>query len=955
MLNNIILQKRNEWLHSADCSVKELMAYIKNRGYLRDTQIEAIETYLFLKIQGENKPLWQLFSEGFFAGNLDLSALNINQEARDYLQNNTAAHALFDFSRQKIGKTSLLPNLEKMIIENPTQFDYIETIRNIFYGVNYSDYLMSLPMGAGKTYLMAAFIYLDLYFALNEPGNPHFAHNFLILIPSGLKTSIGPSLRTIEKFDPSWVIPEPSASELKKQLHFDVLDEQKSAKKSNKARNPNAQKVNQCLPNPFGQVFVVNAEKVILDRVEVSDQFKLIERTDDEKDQYANELRDLISKIPNLTLLVDEVHHATSGDIKLRQVINKWNEKGNITTVLGFSGTPYLSSAEIISLSVGEVLKSSEITNTVYYYPLTTAIEKFLKKPELKIADNLTHLQIVKQGIEDFDTKYGNLIYNGGTIAKLAIYCSNIEMLEEEIYPYLQSDLNINPNEILRFHGGNNQYTLPKENGLEFNSLDTSISRKKYILLVGIGKEGWDCKSLTAVILPQKSKSSSKNTIIQTTCRCLRQVAKGNDETALVWLNRENASILNSQLEKEQHTSIEEINNLSKKGGTDNVERFSRMDFLKLPKITYYQLKIKYQSVEEEKNANTREKLDKILQNINQYKSVAVVTTTGLENFEAGQIELLEKAGTNFANYNTWIFSIAKESLETTTERDLHQFDEEFKEIFKVITFIKNNQTLFDEQYDLYTLASQIRVCFSIKKYLKTDEEIIPKEANLLIVDKLKPVENHKDIYPDKETVEQILSFDKNPLSTEDFNRQKQDRILQLTQEGRFEEIAKVAGEKIYPLIEQKDRTFHLLPYNFGSGFESKFLETVLKLKKFKDGNLEIYFNGERGITEFVINCFAKKGKYWQNIGKYTTDFLMIQRSSEQTIYKALIIETKGEVYANDKSFIKKKNFVETAFLSQNEEKFGYQKFDFLYLEDSNNLLDNMAVLNNKIDSFFKD
>ena len=104
MLNNIILHKRNKWLQSSDCSVKELLAYIKNTGNLRDTQIEAIETYLFLKIQGKNKPLWQLFSEGFFAENLYLSTSNINQEARDYLQNNTAAYALFDFSRQKIGK-----------------------------------------------------------------------------------------------------------------------------------------------------------------------------------------------------------------------------------------------------------------------------------------------------------------------------------------------------------------------------------------------------------------------------------------------------------------------------------------------------------------------------------------------------------------------------------------------------------------------------------------------------------------------------------------------------------------------------------------------------------------------------------------------------------------------------------------------------------------------------------
>lgn len=116
MLNNIILHKRNKWLQSSDCSIKELLAYIKNTGNLRDTQIEAIETYLFLKIQGENKPLWQLFSEGFFTRKIDLSALNINQEAREYLQSNIAAYSLFDFARQKISKKSLLPDLENMII-----------------------------------------------------------------------------------------------------------------------------------------------------------------------------------------------------------------------------------------------------------------------------------------------------------------------------------------------------------------------------------------------------------------------------------------------------------------------------------------------------------------------------------------------------------------------------------------------------------------------------------------------------------------------------------------------------------------------------------------------------------------------------------------------------------------------------------------------------------------------
>ena len=87
---------------------------------------------------------------------------------------------------------------------------------------------------------------------------------------------------------------------------------------------------------------VVNAEKVILDRLELTKQHELIEKTEDEKDAQANELRNFIGKIPNLQILIDEVHHATDSDIKLRQVVNKWNKRGNVNSVLGFSGTPYL-------------------------------------------------------------------------------------------------------------------------------------------------------------------------------------------------------------------------------------------------------------------------------------------------------------------------------------------------------------------------------------------------------------------------------------------------------------------------------------------------------------------------------------------------------------------------------------------------------------------------------------
>ncbi|MFO7534941.1 MAG: hypothetical protein R6X19_04530 [Kiritimatiellia bacterium] len=128
----------------------------------------------------------------------------------------------------------------------------------------------------------------------------------------------------------------------------------------------------------MGLVLVVNAEKVILDRVELDAEQHLIERNDDEKERLANELRHLIGQIPRLQVFIDEVQRAASGDIKLRAVVNGWCKTGQISAVLGFSGTPYHDVPRTVS--AGPVaLQSSTIANTVYYYPLTAAIAAFLK------------------------------------------------------------------------------------------------------------------------------------------------------------------------------------------------------------------------------------------------------------------------------------------------------------------------------------------------------------------------------------------------------------------------------------------------------------------------------------------------------------------------------------------------------------------------------------------------
>lgn len=525
MFHPVIKRKKNEWLAEEGCPVAPLLHYIKTTGELREAQIEAVETYLFLKLKGQNKPLWQLFAEGFFSTSEDLSTHHISQVAREVFESNTAARALYEFSKGLQFQTG---DLSDFVVDNASTLPYEDIIKKIFYGISYTDYLFSLPMGAGKTYLMAAFIYLDLYFAVNEPENPVFARNFIVVAPSGLKSSIIPSLKIIEKFNPAWVLPEPAATQMRQLVKFEVLDQQKSAKKSNKARNPNAQKVaaHQPFDDCTGLVMVVNAEKVILDQIDVikqGDSYKFdFHETEDEKKNAANELRNLIGKLPALQIHIDEVHHAATDDIKLRQVVSRWQAAGTVNSVIGYSGTPYLSSPEPVVLNEIKTIRFSQITNTVYYYPLTTAVQKFLKKPRVEQTSGLLPLQIIERGVEDFMNKYGNRVYANGTTAKLAIYCGGIGRLEEEIFPHLTGAMGIDPSLILKYHGGNKEYKISLQEKHEYNILDTDLSRKKIVLLVQIGKEGWDCKSLTGVVLSQKGDCPTNMVCKQVAAACAR-------------------------------------------------------------------------------------------------------------------------------------------------------------------------------------------------------------------------------------------------------------------------------------------------------------------------------------------------------------------------------------------------------------------------------------------------
>ena len=969
MFYQLIQNKRDLWFQSPDCTVRDLVDYIYQRGMMRDAQIDAIKTYLYLKIACQGQPLWKLFAEGKF-NITDVDAEEINVEARDTMMQNPAALALYQYSRQKDRNgTQIAPELEQFIRQHAREIDYEQVLKDIFYGVTYSDYLFSLPMGAGKTYLMAAFIYIDLYFAQNEPMNPIWAHNFLILAPSGLKSSIIPSLRSIQNFDVSWLFPEATVESLKRLVKFEVLDELKSAKNSNLVKNPNARKINQYLQDGamMGLVAVTNAEKVILDRWEENDEKVKNAFSDDELRQLtiANELRHTIGKIPSLSIFIDEVHHASDGEIKLRQVVTQWAMANkSFCNVLGFSGTPYVEKAEKVTLGGSFDIKNTNITNVVYYYPLIEGIDNFLKRPEVKLADN-DMLTIVNNGVHEFLDKYKDTVYADGTCAKLAVYCGQIPALEEEIYPLVSeivTEYGLNPAEvILKRHKGSSskkvgvkKYPEPEGSEAAFTMLDSSSSKVRIILLVQIGKEGWDCKSLTGVILPHEG-ACHKNMVLQTSCRCLRQVIRGEREKALIWMNKWNADKLNRELKQQQNITLQEFGN---KPETElkHIERHSRMDKMQVPPIDFYQLKVEYEIQIVEEQPDTTERFTDL--DLLKKADASMATVQDLTGKIVDYQQLLQEEG-ECLSYHWWLEKIVEESFETLSIENILQYDLQLHSIFEAITKPMvggdGERRMEDAKYDHQQIRASIRKVFVPKRDYTIVDEVVPETASILSVERPKPLDVLDDsrFYPSQETMDNILAWDANPEKG-DIPQEVYDVVEKMRKMGMVEEAQtllkfKNIGVDTHP---ERNQTYHYLPYRFDSNLEKEyFVQGLIPMMKAKQ--LEYYFNGDETLPEFKIRCYRKVGKHWEYDGLYYPDFLVLSRDAEGKIDRVCIIETKGEGYAA--KFKERKDFMEKVFVPQNNQAFRRERFHYLYLKDTDSFEKRMVNTMKMINEFFKD
>jgi len=913
---DLIESKTQTWIKEQrednQSAVGNIIKYIESHKKLREPQLKSIESYLWLKFVGENRELSDIIRSGLL---FEESKVREYPHHNIFWDNHTTQFInIFSYDNE-------LKNLKKELLEDHKgeKHDWNKVLNELLHDFDYPNFLYSLPMGAGKTYLIAAFIYLDLYFARLNKNDKRFAHNFVVFAPHAAKTAILPSLQTIRDFKPEWILPPNEAKELKQNIHIEILDSLSSKRKDKlHGNNPNLEKVNRLTQiKDFGLVFITNAEKVVLERYDEKDlvflqtgQMKIGQESVEEI-KKTNELREKLSQIPNLTVILDEVHHAYEGsgqgEKKLRQSVSILNQHGNVISVLGLSGTPFVKT----KVQVGEEeIRLNQIQDIVYNYSLADGIGKFLKRPEVTKVEGVKEKKFISDALDEFFKNY-DITYSNGSKSKLAFYCPNTKTLNTEILPVIKEWYTVNrtgnENEIFRFYTDpkEKEFKLPKESKAIFNNLDKPHSTKRIILLVAIGTEGWDCRSLTGVVLPRND--TTKNFVLQTTCRCLREVDNAKNETAMIFLNEGNYDLLSQQLKDNYQLTIEDL-----KGKGDNelpvVVRKPQLGQLNFKQVSkHFKIEIKQETTNYKKQLQ-QYKIEKF-KTANYYIASATrgeIRQTGL----SGVSEDIVLYNTFTYSFDDFIYGLSKNLYGRFSETDL--ILEYSKELNAVYAQIADNKDWIANhpRLEISDLINDIACCFAAEE----------KYASYILEDNT-----------EMELLEWTLPANISYRSGIVFPPVERNEVRKIS--GKPERMKRQLEDFVedHHDPDPQDISLNYIPYSFDSEFERIALLTMMKEGALKD--LEMYYNGYNDHNQ--LKSFTIKTP----LGEYTPDFLILKRKGKNykmqldftpdkkvgNIEKVLMIETKGQPFYTDE-FKQKEQFVKETFIKHNP-NFIYEVF----------------------------
>lgn len=549
---------------------------VNAKAYLRLPQFEALETYVFLKEFCENQKLWEIFEQwyhrdGKFEGR---ESAGIDKSGQ---------YMMFDVTE---------------VHQDETKGYFAQIFKQIKdMGQEYPNYIFALTMGLGKTVLMATSIFYEFLLANKHPRNPLYCHNALVFAPD--KTVLE-SLREIITFDKSKVVPAEYLSWLDANLKFHFLDDTSSQLST--------------IDNSKYNIVISNTQKIILKKehshksaaqtlfgeetgkyAALSFMKKFAELGGEDTDGNIEEDMFLINnprfaklvRLKQLGIYVDEAHHvfgnklaedllsntkATSLRVTINELAANLAKSGSrVVACYNYTGTPYV--------------KNRLLPEVVYSYGLREAIDKgYLKRVEPYAYENIrNNTQLFcHDAITHFWSKCGEKRVEG-MLPKMAFFASSIEEAVSELRPAIERELvalDIPTSRIL-VNVGDSKYTS-NDDEREFKRLDSASSEKQFIILVGKGKEGWNCRSLFAVAMYRKANSTVF--VLQSTMRCLRQIGD-HQHTAYLYFSQENMDILNKELQENFNITLEDMRSAGEEADVAEVRIVKKAIKVKVRKV----------------------------------------------------------------------------------------------------------------------------------------------------------------------------------------------------------------------------------------------------------------------------------------------------------------------------------------------------------------------------------
>jgi hypothetical protein len=673
---------------------------------------------------------------------------------------------------------------------------------------DYVNQVYALTMGSGKTILMATMCLYDFVLAYYHPDDKRFAKNALVFAPD---TTIIESLKEIKTFDYSKVLPKEYHNILLN-IKYHYLESTDTA----------------LAPIGNYNIIVTNSQKIILKTRNGNGQDGKSRLFGDtallEKREIENARLQAIRGLEGLAIFVDEAHHSYGTTLegtlkKTRQTIEYLHSNTPLVGVINLTGTPYVNNVMI--------------DDVVYHFGLKTGIERGILK-QVRILDygEVKSEQFIQEVVDTFWDEYGEKRLEG-RLPKIAFYAANIADLQEELKPKLEKVLaskGISFEKILEYH------TEAESGKEEFLNLDRIESRKQFVLLVGKGTEGWNCRSLCSVALFKKPKSTIL--VLQSTTRCLRAIGD-NSTVARIFLSSENYRILDRELKNNFAMGAAELEGLEQETNEHTliVEKKKRLIVKKILKEIV--------SISEAKPEN-------ISLNLKQFKpdEAVVVTEGGIELSQSGVARYLE----------------ARSVVKTIEEKGGFTY-------YEIVEIINR---------DTHLPCSFIETVFEANKLERKE---LVKKIN----------DNPKLLaFLSQSILAQVYQYEeKQEIVEEEIELTKFDTFHLNVQKSR--EPLVVYREKAEEGWGESRIGFHINPYNFDSGDEKDLFKHLYQVLDDDEAVTDAYFTG--GLTHESQNDFYVE--YWspehQRMAKYFPDFLI-----ETTKGRYLVVEVKNPAQKQD-------------------------------------------------------